>query len=158
MLFRSMDYAKYLNDIVEGNVSEVKKVEVKKVEPKPISQRKFLKLPTERTFNECNPWMASEDSVLITKLNTGCTVKEVSDLIGRSISAVYARKCTLTNQGRIKKGIRFKTPKGILRKVSNSKVGKELAINNFIADSFNTEEPEYTFDATKKFINDIEAL
>lgn len=86
------------------------------IAPKPMSQRKLIKLPIEKRFNLSKSWDSKEDDMLKDALRNGFTVKELSDLLGRSIASIYSRKCILISQGQIQKGARFITPSGLLRK------------------------------------------
>jgi len=81
-----------------------------------LNGRKLIKLPSEQRFNSNAEWTLKEDRLLKEALLAGFTIKEVSELLGRSIISIYNRKNALTDEGYIKRGLRFKTPKGILRK------------------------------------------
>lgn len=94
------------------------KEETKVSKKVPLNERNFIKLPCEQRFNNNVPWTLKDDDTLKEALLYGFTVKEVSELLGRSITSIYTRKTILTYQGFIKKGLRFKHPKGILRKKS----------------------------------------
>lgn len=82
----------------------------------PIGQRKLIKLPTEQRYNSNRAWDGQEDEMLKYALKEGYTVKELSELLGRSITSIYSRKCILTGNKFLSKGSRFRAPKGLLRK------------------------------------------
>jgi len=81
-----------------------------------LNGKKLIKLPSEQRFNSNKTWTLKDDKILKEALLSGFTIKEVSELLGRSIVSIYNRKNALTDQGYIKKGLRFKTPRGVLRK------------------------------------------
>jgi len=81
-----------------------------------VGGRKLIKLPTEQSFNKSKAWESTEDELLRMALKEGMSVKEVSALLGRTITSIYSRKTILVNEGFLKKGDRFKSPRGYLRK------------------------------------------
>ena len=82
----------------------------------PIIKRSLIKLPAERCHNNNSAWQVKDDESLRDALTSGYTAKEISELLGRSITSIYTRKSTLTDQGFIKRGVRLSSPKGVLRK------------------------------------------
>ena len=83
----------------------------------------FAKERKDRDRNKLTPnanrrWTRSEDELLRDAVYSKFTVKETTDLLGRSQQSVYCRKSQLMDEGFIQ-DVRFTLPTGIKRKRHN---------------------------------------
>jgi hypothetical protein len=88
----------------------------------PTNVRVRVATPSKSEYKRKNPnplnaskrWSASEDEMLKQAVESKMSVRDTCDLLGRSVAAVYARKCILLGNGFIN-DVRFEVEKGILR-------------------------------------------
>lgn len=93
-------------------VSTQNKTDYKRKNPNPI--------------NASKRWSANEDEMLKQAVESKMSVRDTCDLLGRSVAAVYARKCILLGNGYIEDETRFQVEKGILRPRKNFPTDEEI--------------------------------
>ncbi len=80
----------------------------------PFSKERKERDPNKATPNANRRWSRSEDELLRDAVYSKFTVKETTDLLGRSKQSVYCRKSQLMDEGFIQ-DTRFTLPTGIKR-------------------------------------------
>jgi hypothetical protein len=93
-------------------VSTQNKTDYKRKNPNPV--------------NASKRWSANEDEMLKQAVESKMSVRDTCDLLGRSVAAVYARKCILLASGFIEDETRFQVEKGILRPRKNFPTDEEI--------------------------------
>lgn len=100
----------------------------------PTFKRSKVATPSKSEYKRKNPnpvnaskrWSANEDEMLKQAVESKMSVRDTCDLLGRSVAAVYARKCILLSNGFIEDETRFQVEKGILRPRKNFPTDEEI--------------------------------
>ena len=98
------------------------------------AKRVRVATPNKSEYKRKNPnpvnaskrWSLGEDEMLKQAVESKMSVRDTCDLLGRSVGAVYARKCILLGNGFIEDETRFQVEKGILRPRKNFPTDSEI--------------------------------
>lgn len=98
------------------------------------AKRARVVVPSKSEYKRKNPnpvnaskrWSLGEDEMLKQAVESKMSVRDTCDLLGRSVGAVYARKCILLGNGFIEDETRFQVEKGILRPRKNFPTDSEI--------------------------------
>jgi len=98
------------------------------------AKRARVVTPSKSEYKRKNPnpvnaskrWSSNEDEMLKQAVESKMSVRDTCDLLGRSVAAVYARKCILLGNGFIEDETRFQVEKGILRPRKNFPTNEEV--------------------------------
>ena len=98
------------------------------------AKRARVVVPSKSEYKRKNPnpvnaskrWSLGEDEMLKQAVESKMSVRDTCDLLGRSVAAVYARKCILLGNGFIEDETRFQVEKGILRPRKNFPTDSEI--------------------------------
>jgi hypothetical protein len=89
---------------------------IRKSESVPVVERKPRVSKLSPTYSRANHrWTTEEDEILRDAVLSGMTVKETTELLGRTPVSIYCRKCQLIDEGFISDTTKFVLPSGIKR-------------------------------------------